>query len=1029
MNAAVLEGSYNPFLVVLSVLVAIVASYAAFGLSEKTTGDKLSPIQKVWLFAGATVLGTGIWAMHFIGMLAFELPVHIDYDPLITTLSVVPAIFAGVIVLRINQSVNDKFKCLLVKSLFMGGGVGLMHYSGMAAMRMDASMHHDHLLASLSVVLAVILAAISLKFKLWAVEDMRHARRSEFSLIVAAIVMGLATSGMHYTAMAATYFVETAPTDHLGSDFMSSDYLALSVAGITLLIVLSVIVTERVNRRFEVVKVLEDSEAQVRAIIDNTAEGIISIDHRGLIRSFNPAAEQIFLYRESEVLGKTVSMLLPEDERDEHESYISHSNLHASKIIRRERTLQGRRRDGQLFPMELNVAPMSVNGESGFVGIARDVTQRIRAENVLKASKERLDFLLSSSPSVLYTRAIGNDFAPTYLSSNVADIFGYPSEDFVNEPSFWLNHLHPDGRLGILNQLAGLEDKKRLQLEYQFLMADGSYQWVSDQVLLIESDDGAASEIIGSWSNIQERKLAELALEESEDRIRRSQNYANIGSWDWNIISGELLWSERIPAMFGRAQGEVKTNFKDFIAVVHEDDRSKVLDAIDACVSGGREYHIEHRCVWPDGSVHWLSERGDVVRDTQGKAVRMLGVVQDISSRKKAEVEMQEAKESAERASHAKSEFVSRMSHELRTPLNAIIGFSQLLEFDEEEPLSEEQLSKTIEIGNAGRHLLGLINEILDLSAIEAGKFRVSLENVVFANVLNESLALIQPLAQGRDIVVDNQIADDADWHLWADYTRLKQVLVNLMSNAVKYNREHGRIELTAIEVEAGQLRINVTDTGMGLSPKQLKKLFRPFERAGAERTAIDGVGIGLVICKQLVERMGGHIGVDSVEGHSSTFWVELPLATEQDAVVDVEDDLEAVAEPAVIEQSKEYRLLCIEDNPANLRLIVDLVATMPNVSLLTARTPEMGLQLVKENSLDLVLLDINLPGMNGIEVLRRIKLSKEGKNLPVIAVSANALPKDIQRGLRSGFDDYVTKPIDVRALSSLIQSVLTASS
>jgi signal transduction histidine kinase/CheY-like chemotaxis protein len=402
----------------------------------------------------------------------------------------------------------------------------------------------------------------------------------------------------------------------------------------------------------------------------------------------------------------------------------------------------------------------------------------------------------------------------------------------------------------------------------------------------------------------------------------------------------------------------------------------------------------------------------------------MLALRQINASNKKLRLaweDMRLARDDAQRANLAKSEFLSRMSHELRTPLNAILGFGQLLEL---EIRDKEQADSVQEILRAGHHLLDLINEVLDLARIEAGKLSVSMEPVPLAPLLQECLTLIQPMAEQRGIRV---IALNArcSGHVRADRTRLKQVLLNLLSNAVKYNREGGTINLACV-AGGDTMQVRISDTGAGLTPVQQARLFTAFERLDADKAAIEGTGIGLALSRRLMEAMAGEVGVESAPGQGSTFWVRLPASD-----VDPEP-AQADAQPAIpaveaVPGRARLDVLCIEDNPANLRLVERILSRRNDVRLLTASAPGLGLELAAAHRPALILLDINLPEMDGYEVMDCLRQDPATRDIPVVAVSANAMPKDLARGKAAGFAHYLTKPLHVDRLVAVLDD-LTAS-
>ena len=412
-----------------------------------------------------------------------------------------------------------------------------------------------------------------------------------------------------------------------------------------------------------------------------------------------------------------------------------------------------------------------------------------------------------------------------------------------------------------------------------------------------------------------------------------------------------------------------------------------------------------------------------VAGDDGGRNTYAFGI--DIGARKAAELALTAAKDEAERANQAKSQFLSSMSHELRTPMNAILGFGQLLVADTNHPLVESQREYVREILRGGRHLLNLINEVLDLAQVETGKLRISLEPVRASELLQECLSLLQPLARDGDVklaVIDETACDCL---VRADRTRLKQVLLNLLSNAIKYNRAGGDVRI-GCTADADSLRIAISDSGPGLDAQQQAKLFQAFERLEAGGTPVEGAGLGLVLSKHLMDAMRGEIGLDSEVGRGSTFWIRLPRALAPAF------GLGADMPPARFERGTSVaprvrKLLYIEDNPVNVLLMEAMLARIEGLQVHTAALPGLGLRLALQERPDLILLDIQLPEMDGYEVMRRLRLHDATRAIPIIAVSANAMPGDIEHGLAAGFVEYLTKPLDMQRLIAAVEHVLAA--
>lgn len=375
------------------------------------------------------------------------------------------------------------------------------------------------------------------------------------------------------------------------------------------------------------------------------------------------------------------------------------------------------------------------------------------------------------------------------------------------------------------------------------------------------------------------------------------------------------------------------------------------------------------------------------------------------------------ARDSAVTASKAKSEFLSSMSHELRTPLNAIIGFSQLLEMEEME---QHQVESVNEIHKAGKHLLALINEVLDLARIEAGRMSVDQEDLDLATVLMEVRSLSEPIAARHGVSLT--FSDDVNYQLYADAKRLKQVFLNLLSNAIKYNKANGQVTVYT-EKHGKHVRILVKDTGKGISDEQREALFEPFNRLGAEGSEIEGSGIGMMVTRQLVDLMQGRLGFDSVVGKGSVFWVELPYLENQSE--NVVDQSEPESKEETREDNEIYQVLYVEDNPANIKFMQRLLKRYPQYNLVADDDPAQAVELAVEIKADLILLDLNMPEVDGFEVLSRLQSHQQTAKMPVIAVTANAMPDSISAGMKAGFFDYVTKPVDIDYLLNSMQKAI----
>lgn len=530
--------------------------------------------------------------------------------------------------------------------------------------------------------------------------------------------------------------------------------------------------------------------------------------------------------------------------------------------------------------------------------------------------------------------------------------------------------------------------------------------------------------IVDHW--VQVKLAGAEALRESESRYRivvsqvREVIFRTDAAGRWIFLNP--AWKEITGFSEAESMGTILIDY------VHPEDRVAAHAAFLALAEGSEiSLRQEVRCLTRDGSIRWMEVHARVNRDATGVMMGTAGTLRDVTENREAEEALRAAREAADAANRAKSEFLSRMSHELRTPLNAILGFGQLLEVEELTPDNRESVEHILK---GGRHLLDLINEVLDLAGIEAGRLRLSAEPVGVSEVAREVLDLLRPLAAKRDITLRAHGAHGAHGaqgctrHVLADRQRLKQVLLNLISNAIKYNDVGGQVVIACEEAAGDRLRVTVQDTGPGIPPDRMDRLFLPFERLGAEQTDTEGTGLGLALSKRLAEAMGGTLDAVSRPGKGSTFWIELPLAASA-----VEDWEQLPGECSTLAPSgadgRRMRILYVEDNLANLALVERILSRRPDVELIPSMQGELALELARLHQPDLILLDLHLPGIPGEEVLRRLLHASETREIPVIVVSADATDGQADRLLASGAQGYLTKPLDVCRFLNLVDDVL----
>jgi PAS domain S-box-containing protein len=539
-----------------------------------------------------------------------------------------------------------------------------------------------------------------------------------------------------------------------------------------------------------------------------------------------------------------------------------------------------------------------------------------------------------------------------------------------------------------------------------------------------KGNESAGPDESGRIDGITEVRRQEALLKTGalQNAILTSANFSIIATDEKGIIQLFNVGAER---MLGYQAAEVvnKINPSDIHDPHEVTARAHALslelattitpgfEALAFKASRGIEDIYELTYICKDGSRFPAIVSITALRDDYGDIIGYLLIGTDNSVRKQVELELHNAMAVAKKANLAKSEFLSNMSHELRTPLSAILGFAQLIESSVPPPTISQKRSVD-QILKAGWYLLELINEILDLALIESGKLSLSLEPLSLSEVMRECQAMIEPQAQKRGIsVAFPQLA--VRYFVKADRTRVKQLLINLLSNAIKYNKVGGAVVVDCVATTAGRIRVCVGDTGEGLAPEKLEQLFQPFNRLGQEASGEEGTGIGLVVCKRLIELMGGTIGVESTVGTGSVFWFELNLTAAPRPSAGAIGF--PAAAPARAEADAQVRtLLYVEDNPANLMLVEDLIARRSDISLLSASDGSRGIEIARASRPDVILMDINLPGISGIQALKILADDPLTARIPVIALSANAIPRDIEKGLEAGFFRYLTKPIKV---------------
>jgi len=796
------------------------------------------------------------------------------------------------------------------------------------------------------------------------------------------------------------------------------------------------------------------------AILNSANFSSIATDEKGVIQLFNVGAERMLGYAAADVVNR----ITPADISDPQELIVRAKALSAelatpitpgfeALVFKASRGIEDIyeltyiRKDGSRFPAVVSVTALreAQGGIIGYLLIGTDNTARKQAEEALvKAGALQSAIFNSANFSSIATDAKGviqifNVGAERMLGYTAAEVMNKITPADISDPQEVIARaealslelgtpITPGFEALVFKASRGIEDI----YELTYIRKDGSrFPAVVSVTALRDAHGGIIGYLLIGTDNTA-RKQVEAEQMLLDQRLRDQQFYtrslieSNIDALMTTDLRGIITdVNQQMEALTGCTRDElIGAPFKNYFT-----DPERAEAGIKQVLRESKVTNYELTARARDGKETVVSYNATTLHDRDRKLRGVFAAARDVTERKRFELTLQEnnvalesAIAAADKANLAKSNFLSSMSHELRTPLNAILGFGQLMESDVPAPTAAQKASID-QILQAGWYLLELINEILDLALIESGKFSISREPVSLDEVMLECQSMIEPQAGKRGISMRFPEFDEPCF-INADRTRVKQVVINLLSNAIKYNRADGSVIVDCIAGSAQNIRINIRDTGLGLSPEKLGQLFQPFNRLGQESSAEEGTGIGLVVTKRLVELMGGTLGVESTVGTGSVFWVELDSAV-MPSLADGVFVPAALPSKPIETGAPTHTLLYVEDNPANLQLVAQLIARRPDMRLLTAIDGPSGIDLAHAALPDVILMDINLPGMSGIEAMQLLRQHPATAHIPVVALSANAIPYDIERGLEAGFFRYLTKPIKVNEFMAALDVAL----
>lgn len=759
----------------------------------------------------------------------------------------------------------------------------------------------------------------------------------------------------------------------------------------------------------------ERADLRFRDLVDLAPDGVVACDDNATILLVNVAAEKMFGYSRTELIGKPIEKLIPERYRARHGAHVA--NFAATPSARPMGAgveLTGLRKDGREFPIEISLSPVRGDGGLTIVAAIRDMAERRTIEGDL----QRLAAIVDSSEDAIVAETLAGDV--TSWNASAERMFGYSAKEMLGRS---IATLVPDGKLD--DERAMLEaisrGEKIAAFETQRRRKDGMLVDVSIRLSPLYE----CKRVVGASKvirDITERRRMEAANRRANAFLASAVETIQDAFALYDEHDRVVLVNSAFRRTFGAGLvGEIIGQTFDTVLEAYVHSGVFASDSAENVRAAMTAYHRA-----PTGTIEVRTTSSQIFRlyEQHTPEGGTVALYVDITTESIREDELRAAQQQAEAASAAKSEFLSSMSHELRTPLNAILGFTELVQRDRKDPLSPRQFERLAHVQHAGQHLLRLIDDILDLSRIEAGRVTISLEPVEVGPVVDEIVAQLAPMALRQEIALYHAECAMGNSKVEADRTRLSQILMNFASNALKYGRPGGHAAFQITRLHGRTIRVSMTDDGLGIPADKSDKIFEPFQRAGQEAGPIEGTGIGLAISKRLAEMMGGTIGFTSEVNRGSEFWIELPelvKATDIAAVGTVGN----ARESRLAREDKRYLLVYVEDNLSNIALMKAIVDDLPALTMVTAPTAEIGLELIRARHPDVVVMDINLPGMSGIEAKRRLGRDPATRWIPVIALSAAALPGDTARASTAGFTRYLTKPVKVDELVGALEEVL----
>ena len=883
-------GSYDFFLVVLSIILATTAAFVALHFASMAKLIQNNRHRHIAIIAGAIIFAGGVWSMHFVGMLAYEMSEQTTYNIPLTLISILPSLLASYITLRMLVNPSMTLWQLIMSSFSVGAGIGMMHYVGMEAMEMEAELRYVPSWFAASIIVAVVLAFIALSARHYlSIVWKQHS--VHLINIISAVVMGLAISGMHYTGMAGARYLmsdNTLMTHRITEDHVQLSYIITSIT--LLLIALAITIASQLRYR-QLLTEKTISELRLKTTLETAVDGIITIDQNGIIQDFNSSASTIFGWKNTEVIGKTFLVLVPDEAKNEYQEYLfNFLKTGQTQLTGQAREVFAKHKDGHSFPIRLGVGRVEVEDiGSLFVGFATDISQRWEIEEKLRKSEEQYSSLIRNIPGASFRCLLDEHWSVIFVSDAIFDMTGWAAEDFY---------------------------KKRIHL----------------------------SELI------------------------------------------------------------------------HHDDVDLTNDAVQSALESKTSYSVEFRWKHRDGHYIWVFEKGSIIYEND-QPVWIDGLILDITHRIEMEDDLRQAKERAELSAESKARFMANMSHEIRTPMNAIIGFSDLL-LDAKD-ISGNNKKHLQTISQSARSLLHLLNDILDSAKLEKNKLELEESTFDLTRLIDSVISTLWLQAKNKNLYLNCSIPDDIHTSYLGDENRIRQVLYNIIGNAVKFT-ENGGVTVSVHPLNESTLRFTVEDTGIGMDETTLNTIFEPFSQADASMSRrFGGTGLGTTISKQLVDLMEGELSASSEAGEGSTFFFDLPLQKSDD-IINVTVANQALSIPA-------KKVLIADDISQNLTLL-SLLLERQNHTVITSVNGEDAFHKFTIEKPDIVLMDLQMPVMDGFTATKKIREYESVHQLettPVVALTASVLSEDRLQATNAGMNGFSHKPIDIQLLTAEMARVL----